>query len=89
MSLPLAAKRPRSWHVVGVLTGSHNLFVQCWSILTGKSRRVTAYLVNAKVAVDCLAAINPEAAKWWREHTPILLSGRHYFTFNAEACEPE
>ncbi|QNA85105.1 hypothetical protein G4G27_14700 [Sphingomonas sp. So64.6b] len=50
---------------------------------------MTGYLVNAKTAVDCLNEAHPEAAAWWREHTPRFLNGKRFFVFDADACELE
>jgi hypothetical protein len=47
---------------------------------------MTGYLVNAKVAVDLLAAQNQAAADWWRTSAARLLDGRLNFGFDAEAC---
>lgn len=87
LSLPLALKRQRSWKGFGVLSGPHHGLSQVWALVTGKSSKMQGYLVNAKAAVDCLADTHPEAAAWWREHTPGLLNGKRYFVFDTDACE--
>jgi hypothetical protein len=89
LSLPLASTGIRKWHGLGVLSGPSRWFSELWAIAFGRSIQVTGYLVNAKVAVDCLSKHSPEAAAWWREHTPHLLSGRRCFIFDADACERE
>ena len=89
LSLPLAAKRERGWRGLGVLTGPHHWLAQLWALASGKSEKVTGHLVNAKVAVDKLEQLSPDAAAWWREHAPHMLQGGRYFVFNADACERE
>jgi hypothetical protein len=87
MSLPLVTKKPRRVIAFGVLSGPQNYFPQLWAWATGKSLRVTGYVVNAKTAVDCLAVVQPDAAEWWRTHTRVLLDGRRNFMFETDACE--
>jgi hypothetical protein len=87
LSLPLISRRQRTWHGLGVLSGPHNAIHQIWAILTGKSFLITGYSVNAKTAVALLAESHPEAAAWWREHTPKLIRGRRCFVFDSDACE--
>ena len=89
LSLPTVVKTRRSWRSLGVLSGPTNLALQLWAMITGKSMKVEGYLVNAKVAVDLLAETQAEAANWWREHAPELLTGKRNFVFDVEACEPE
>jgi hypothetical protein len=89
LSLPRTSRRLRDWRGVGVISGPKSSLSQLWAVLTGKTFKVAGYAVNAKVAVACLADVHPEAAAWWQEHTPTLLTGRRYFVFDADACEPE
>lgn len=89
LSLPLASDRERTWRGIGVITGRHHWLSQLWTIARGRTIKVDGYAVNAKVAVDRFAEINPRAAAWWREHTPHMLTGRHYFVFDTPACTPE
>lgn len=71
----------------GVLTRPRNWFSQVWANFTGKSFELAGYLVNAKLAVDILAAQHPDAAAWWREHVPEELHGERQFLFDEDACE--
>ncbi|MFG6283566.1 hypothetical protein [Sphingomonas sp. S6] len=89
LSLPLASKREREWRSLGVLTGPPGWLSQIWAMVSGKTFLVRGYMVNAKAAVDQLADNHPSAAAWWREHTPHMLTGRRYFTFDTAACERE
>lgn len=72
---------------VGVLTGPRSWLGSLGCLLLGKSRREVGYIVNAKVAVDLLGTVAPEAAEWWRQHTPHLLDGRHHLIFDEACCE--
>lgn len=89
MSLPLAFDRERTWRGIGVLTGPHHWLSQLWAIVRGRTTNVAGYAVNAKAAVDQLAEINPQAAAWWREHTPQMLTGQRYFVFDTASCSLE
>lgn len=89
LSLPLAAKQPQTWAVFGVLSAPRGWHREFWAILSGKTTKATGYLVNARQAVDQLATFHPEAAAWWREHTPQLVSGRRNFLFDVDACAPD
>ncbi len=86
VSLPLASKRERTWRGIGVLTGPHDWLSQLWAVFRGRTIKVAGYAVNAKVAVDRLAEIDPQAAAWWREHAPQMLTGRRYFVFDSPSC---
>ncbi len=87
LSLPTAAKRKRTVIGVGVLSGPRSVFGQIWAMVLGKSFKIEGYSVNAKLAVELLEKVEPEAAQWWRENTPWLLSGSRYFVFDTAACE--
>ncbi|MGE0653791.1 MAG: hypothetical protein AB7P12_18900 [Alphaproteobacteria bacterium] len=66
--------KPRLLHVV-------------WAALSGKAEIMTGYQVEARRAVDILAAKSSEAADWWRQNTPELLRPGCPFGFHAEACQ--
>jgi|GEM_PF-4319149 len=87
MSLPLAAKRQRVWIGFGVLSGPTNVLAEVWAMLRGESTKTDGYLVNAKLAVELLDEVEPNAAQWWRENTQRLLTGSQSFVFDAAACE--
>jgi hypothetical protein len=87
--LPVRSKKRRNWRALGVMSGSQNALVQLWAILKGQSFKLSGYAVNASAAVKILETVRPDAAAWWREHTPKMLNGRRYFIFDAPACEVE
>jgi hypothetical protein len=89
LSLSTVQEQRRTWWGVGVLSGPHSAFLQFWLLLVGRGQKVDGYVVNAKSAVDRLSEHHPEAAAWWREHTPRLLNGKRNFVFDADACEDE
>ena len=86
--LPTKRGSPRGWPVTGVLSGRANVFARIRDRILGRTRRLTGYAVNAKAAVDLLAETHPEAARWWRENAPRLLSGNRHFLFDIDCCEP-
>lgn len=88
LQLPLARQGERNWRGFGVLTGPRGLLPRLWAILRGRTIRRRGYVINARVAVDILSRANPEAAAWWREHRPDLLTGRSGFGFESEVCRP-
>lgn len=92
VELPLAAGKDyaRQFRVRGVLTGPHGptpWWRYLMNILTGASRRQAGYAVDALAAVDVLAAKDPAAADWWRQHCAYLLDGKRRFCFSADVCE--
>jgi hypothetical protein len=64
-----------------------SFFASVWRQITGQSRKVGGYPVQVTAAIDALAISSPEAAMWWRENTPQLLSPHRMFVFDANACE--
>ena len=72
---------------VGVHSGPRTWLGVLFAILRGRAKRETGYVVEAKVALDLLAAHAPEAADWWRTHAPRFTEPGRYFLFAAEACE--
>ncbi len=72
---------------VGVLTGPRTWFGILLAMLTGRARRATGYVVDAKAALDLLAAHAPKAADWWRTHAPRFTEPGRYFLFAGEVCE--
>jgi hypothetical protein len=45
------------------------------------------YAVRGRVAVELLEKQSPEAAAWWRQHVPDVLTAGFQFVFPAESCE--
>lgn len=58
-----------------------------WRLITRQSRTVNGYPVQITAAIDALGKSSPEAATWWRQNTPQLLSCHRLFVFDAKACE--
>ncbi len=85
--LPLHYPTQKTTLTVGVLTGPKGFFGQLWAVLMGRVDEGSVYLVKAKIAVEILEEARPEAARWWREHTPHLFEANRTFGFAAEACE--
>jgi hypothetical protein len=56
-------------------------------ILTGRAKRASGYVVDAKTSLELLAAHAPEAAHWWRTHAPRFLEPGRFFLFAADVCE--
>lgn len=84
--LPLALSRERRWLAFGVLTMPKTRLRQGWALLTGRGVKLSGYLVNASAAVEILEDVRPDAAAWWREHTPEMLDGKGRFVFDTDAC---
>ena len=78
---------PRTWLASGVLSTPRGWWQRVGGLFTGRYRRQTGYAVNALEAVNLLAAKDPGAAAWWREHCAFFLDGKRHFVFAAEACE--
>jgi hypothetical protein len=53
------------------------------------ARMEWVYVIDAPAALALLAARDPEAAAWWREHAPDCLKPGHHFVFAADVCELE
>lgn len=85
--LPLAATDKTSWQSVSIFERRKGLFPWLWMTLTGQTRRVQAYAVIAKDAVDILDRQDVRAANWWHENVPELLDGSQLFLFDAACCE--
>jgi hypothetical protein len=58
-----------------------------WRLLTGKTKKVTGYPVQVTNAIEALEKSSPQAAAWWRENTPGIISPSRLFVFDAGACE--
>lgn len=90
LELPLPpgrGNRRRAWRSSGVLTGPRLWWQQLIRLGTGRAERNDGYVVNALEAVNALALKSPDAAGWWREQCPHMLTGRRYFVFAAECCK--
>jgi hypothetical protein len=72
---------------VGVLTGPRTWLGVLLGILTGRAKRATGYVVDAKTSLELLATHAPEAADWWRTHAPRFLEPGRSFLFAADVCK--
>jgi len=84
MALPLAQRQssPLLLKSGGVLTGPKTFLAGLVALFTGRLDRGSGYVINAPRAIEALALHNPEAAQWWREHTPHMLGRGRYFFFH-------
>jgi len=82
---PLGAS-PRMFPAAGVLA-PRSFLASFWRLLTGQTRRVTGYPVQVAGAMEALEKSSPQAAAWWRENTPDIISPSRLFVFDADACE--
>ena|SRR2546430_8336808 len=91
LELPLApgplGRRRNAIVLGGVLTAPRTWWKRILALVLGKFERRTGYVVNALDAVNLLAARDPDAAKWWRDHCSYLLDGKRHFVFAAHVCE--
>ena len=76
LELPLRRREgePRPQVALGVLSGQD-------------PQLATGYVVDARKAVQCLASHSPEAAAWWRQNAPHVLSLGSRLFFPFEVCE--
>jgi hypothetical protein len=83
LSLPLAQRNatPLSLLTSGVLSGPKGLLSCLLAVVTGKLDRQSGFVVEVPAAIAILEASHPEAAAWWRNHTPHLLRGKGHFVF--------
>jgi len=88
LELPLATMTQVTVETGGVLSGPVSPLGFWWAKLRGRLKRTTGYVVMSARAIDLLARSRPEAAAWWRSHTPHFLLPHQMFIFDAPACEP-
>jgi hypothetical protein len=87
VELPLASEQERLWLGKGVLTGPHGRLAELFHLLTFRMKLVRGFAVSGKKAVETLERTRPEAALWWREHTPHFTEGSSYMLFPDSCCE--
>jgi hypothetical protein len=73
--------------VGGVLTMPKTRLGHWLSVLMGRSRVVSGYLVDANDAVRRLEGRNPTAAIWWRTNAAWCVQPGGQFIFDRPACE--
>jgi hypothetical protein len=85
--VPAAVPGVRPFSTSGVLSGPKSRLGRLFSSLFGRFEVQNGYLVEACQAVELLSRHAPEAAKWWREATPHLITPGKYLVFSAESCQ--
>jgi hypothetical protein len=87
LDLPVARYAGRSRFLgLDVLTMPRSWLGQWLAVISGRAELVAGYAVEALPAVGILGERSPEAAAWWREHTPHLIAPRRYLIFHEEVC---
>jgi hypothetical protein len=71
---------------LGVLSMPHSWWGQWLAVCRGRAELIAGYAVEALPAVGILSRTSPEAAAWWREHTPHLIAPKRYLVFHEEVC---
>jgi hypothetical protein len=72
---------------VGVLTGPRTWLGVLLAMLTGRAKRATGHVVDAKTALELLATHAPHAAVWWHTHAPRFLEPGRFFLLAVDVCE--
>ena len=89
LRLPAVVPKRVKWLGFGVLSGPHSIPGQLCALARGRAQRISGYNVDARTAVERLECINPDAALWWRENTPQLLTGQRRFVFDHDSSSVE
>jgi hypothetical protein len=89
MPLLLFHNNAKEYRSAGVLTGPRSFFAKLSALFSGRVEKQTGYPVAVMQAIAALEAVNPEAAKWWRENTPHLIQPSKVFLFPSEVCVEE
>jgi hypothetical protein len=89
LELPLASGARRVWFVpagdcTGLTAASRSFGASLCSALT--RRWVRGYLVHAPRALALLAAKDPAAVRWWRDHSSSAWKPGRKFTFPRDVC---
>jgi hypothetical protein len=77
---------PKTFASSSVLA-QQSFFASLRRLITGQSRKVRGYPVRVTSAIEALEKSSPEAAMWWRDSTPQILSQSRFFVFDANDCE--
>ncbi|GLK48704.1 hypothetical protein GCM10017620_16770 [Brevundimonas intermedia] len=85
--LPLARDDAVTTAGFGVRTLPKGRVMTWWRCVTRQYEVVTGYLVESSEAIRILGETRPEAADWWRSHTPVFTKPGQMFIFDAPACE--
>jgi hypothetical protein len=83
LTLPLAPSfaSPTNARTFGVLSGPRRPWARVAAVLLGRTTHHRGYAVEASLALEALHRASPEAAAWWRENTPHMLSPGQHFLF--------
>jgi hypothetical protein len=89
LELPLApwstaASRRRA---AGVLSGPKSFLEILAALLSRGSPQQSGFQVNVLQALAVLEVKSPDAAQWWRTHTPHLVTPSRFFLFSEHVCE--
>lgn len=76
----------RKFLTFGVSSQSRSVLTQWLAGFRGSAELAAGYAVEAAPAVGILSLTSPEAAAWWRKHTPHLIAPNRYLIFHAEVC---
>jgi hypothetical protein len=85
LTLPLAQASSRAITVrsAGVLTGPRTYLTGLLAWISGRLHLAEGYLVDdAPAALQVLESAHPEAAAWWRKHTPHIYQSNRKFLFH-------
>ena len=87
LDLPVARYSGKSKFIaLGILSSPRSMLAQWLAVFRGRAELIAGYAVEALPAIDILARASPEAAGWWREHAPHLITPRRYLIFHEEVC---
>ena len=75
LRLPAVVPKRVKWLGFGVLSGPHSIPGQLCALARGRAQRISGY--------------NVDAALWWRENTPQLLTGQRRFVFDHDSSSVE
>ncbi len=89
LPLLLFHRRAKDWRSAGVLTGPKTFLARLSALFSGRLERKNGYAVAVVEAIAALEAVNPAAAKWWRENSPQLIRPGKAFVFASEVCVVE
>lgn len=87
VTLPTLHHAPHTWRRVAGQTSSLGYFARLAALLRGQTVKVRGYLVDGPTAIERLSGASPEAAQWYRENTPDVVSGKMTMVFDATFCE--
>lgn len=87
LDLPCKSAKSAMFVTLGVTAPAPTFWAKLGMSLGFGGERQKGFAVPAIAAVEALAAVNPEAAAWWRENTPQLLRPGQALLFDEAACK--